>query len=113
MSRSTHMTLKSDTFFGSTTLAQDTDSVASQNRTMTKKIMNGASQLSQAQLDLTYMDAIANRRDQKALAKLFMYYGPKLKGWLIARGAEANTAEDVIQDAVSYTHLTLPTILLV
>ena len=100
MSRNTHMTLKSDTFFGSTTLAQDTDSVASQNRTMTKKIMNGASQLSQAQLDLTYMDAIANQRDQKALAKLFMYYGPKLKGWLIARGAEANTAEDVIQDVM-------------
>lgn len=53
-----------------------------------------------AQRDKVLMIAIARRRDQKALAELFGIYGPKLKGWLIARGVQAGSAEDVIQDVM-------------
>jgi len=39
-------------------------------------------------------------KDAAALAHLFEIYGPKLKAWLILRGANAQTAEDILQDVM-------------
>ncbi len=56
--------------------------------------------LSASKRDALWLSAIANNRDAKALTDLFDVYSPKLKGWLMARGAAAATAEDVVQDVM-------------
>ncbi|WP_156811891.1 RNA polymerase sigma factor [Robiginitomaculum antarcticum] len=54
--------------------------------------------ISAAKRDALWLAAIATHRDVKALTELFKIYGPKLKGWLMARGAGSGTAEDIVQD---------------
>lgn len=44
--------------------------------------------------------AIAHRQDRAAFAGLFLSYGPRLKGYLIARGADGATAEEIVQDVM-------------
>jgi RNA polymerase sigma-70 factor (ECF subfamily) len=44
--------------------------------------------------------AIATNRDREAFAKLFDYYAPKLKAFLMRRGAAAEIAEDLVQDVL-------------
>lgn len=54
--------------------------------------------MSASRRDEIWLKAIAEARDDTALSALFAVYGPKLKGWLMARGAGGATAEDVVQD---------------
>lgn len=50
--------------------------------------------------DAACMRAICQARDPQALRELFEIYGPKLKGWLMARGLGSGNAEDVVQDVM-------------
>jgi RNA polymerase sigma-70 factor (ECF subfamily) len=59
-----------------------------------------AKSLSASKRDALWLNAIAEDRDAKALSALFDVYSPKLKGWLMARGAGGATAEDVVQDVM-------------
>lgn len=54
--------------------------------------------MSAAKRDAIWLHDIAERQDAKALSDLFGVYGPKLKGWLMARGVGNGTAEDIVQD---------------
>jgi len=54
--------------------------------------------VSVARRDARWLHAIAEHKDAKALSDLFEVYGPKLKGWLMARGVGSGTAEDIVQD---------------
>jgi RNA polymerase sigma-70 factor (ECF subfamily) len=54
--------------------------------------------MSAAKRDAIWLHDIAERQDAKALSDLFEIYGPKLKGWLMARGVGNGTAEDIVQD---------------
>jgi len=56
--------------------------------------------LSAAKRDAIWLADIAAKQDAKALSDLFEVYGPKLKGWLMARGVGSGTAEDIIQDVM-------------
>ena len=56
--------------------------------------------LSASKRDAQWLVLIAEHRDAKALTALFDVYSPKLKGWLMARGAADATAEDVVQDVM-------------
>ena len=49
---------------------------------------------------------LASSRDKEVFSELFSYFAPRLKSMLMGTGTDPETAE-----AVSYTHLTLPTIL--
>lgn len=56
--------------------------------------------ISAAKRDATWLQAIAEQQDARALSDLFEIYGPKLKGWLMARGVGNGTAEDIVQDVM-------------
>lgn len=56
--------------------------------------------ISASKRDAAWLDSIANRQDARALSDLFEIYGPKLKGWLMARGVGNGTAEDIVQDVM-------------
>jgi len=55
---------------------------------------------SAAKRDAIWLDDIAKKRDARALSDLFEIYGPKLKGWLVARSVGNGTAEDIVQDVM-------------
>ena len=59
-----------------------------------------AKSLSASKRDANWLKSISENRDAKALSALFDVYSPKLKGWLMARGAPGATAEDVVQDVM-------------
>ena len=44
--------------------------------------------------------AVAHFRDRIAFAKLFRFYGPRLKSHLLGRGADSGTAEEIVQDVM-------------
>ncbi|MGH1369947.1 MAG: sigma-70 family RNA polymerase sigma factor [Maritimibacter sp.] len=46
------------------------------------------------------MLAIRDDRDKEAFGKLFDYFGPRLKGFVMRGGAPAGQAEDVVQDVM-------------
>lgn len=46
------------------------------------------------------IEAVALRRDRDAFAKLFQYFAPRLKAWLMKAGADPVAAEDFAQDAM-------------
>jgi RNA polymerase sigma-70 factor (ECF subfamily) len=48
----------------------------------------------------SWIVAIATNRDREAFAKLFDYYAPRLKAFLMRRGAAAEIAEDLVQDVL-------------
>ncbi len=56
--------------------------------------------VSAAKRDAVWLSDIASHRDEQALSDLFEIYGPKLKGWLMARGVGNGTAEDLVQDVM-------------
>ena len=56
--------------------------------------------ISAAKRDALWLSAIAQKQDARALSDLFEIYGPKLKGWLMARGVGNGTAEDIVQDVM-------------
>lgn len=44
--------------------------------------------------------AIASDRDRQAFARLFAHFAPRIKGFLMRRGASAAAAEDLAQEAL-------------
>ena len=46
------------------------------------------------------IQAVALRRDREAFSRLFVYFAPRLKAWLMRAGAPAGAAEDFAQDAM-------------
>ena len=46
------------------------------------------------------VEAVAQRRDRTAYARLFAYYAPRLKAFLMRSGASASAAEDFAQDTM-------------
>lgn len=46
------------------------------------------------------IQAVAIGRDREAFARLFEYFAPRLKAWLMRAGAPAGAAEDFAQDAL-------------
>ena len=56
--------------------------------------------ISAAKRDALWLSAIAHKQDARHLSDLFEIYGPKLKGWLMARGVGNGTAEDIVQDVM-------------
>lgn len=46
------------------------------------------------------IQAIAAHRDSQAFRRLFDYFGPRLKAYLMSAGAESTQAEDLMQDAM-------------
>lgn len=65
---------------------------------MPKKKAASPKSVSAAQRDAQRLERIAKFQDEKALSEIFAIYGPKLKGWLMARGVGSATAEDIVQD---------------
>jgi RNA polymerase sigma-70 factor (ECF subfamily) len=49
---------------------------------------------------MTWITAIAARKDRAAFASLFAYYAPKIKALLMRSGASPELAEDIAQDAL-------------
>ncbi|MCB9959878.1 MAG: sigma-70 family RNA polymerase sigma factor [Rhodospirillaceae bacterium] len=47
-----------------------------------------------------WIGAIAERRDRAALAALFDHYGPRIKAYLMHRGSDEATAEEVVQEVM-------------
>ena len=47
-----------------------------------------------------WITAIAERRDRDALALLFDHFGPRIKAYLMRRGADEGTAEEVVQEVM-------------
>jgi RNA polymerase sigma-70 factor, ECF subfamily len=47
-----------------------------------------------------WIRAIAERQDRAAFAALFEFYAPRIKAMLTRRGAAADTAEDLVQEAL-------------
>lgn len=46
------------------------------------------------------IEAVALERDREAFARLFVYFAPRLKAWLIKSGAAPGAAEDFAQEAM-------------
>ena len=65
-------------------------------RTKVKK----AESFSAAKRDAQFMASIRDKKCQSSLTELFSIYGPKLKGWLMARGVGNGAAEDIVQDVM-------------
>ncbi|MSP88203.1 MAG: sigma-70 family RNA polymerase sigma factor [Alphaproteobacteria bacterium] len=49
---------------------------------------------------LSLMAAIAERRDRDAFARLYLYFAPRLKAYLMRRGADDGLAEEMTQEAM-------------
>jgi RNA polymerase sigma-70 factor, ECF subfamily len=45
-----------------------------------------------------YLKAVADHRDKEAMAQLFQYYAPRLKGWLCAGRLAEDVADDIVQE---------------
>lgn len=56
--------------------------------------------LSAAARDALWMAKIRDEKSHRSLTDLFAIYGPRLKGWLMARGVDGGTAEDLVQDVM-------------
>lgn len=51
-------------------------------------------------LSAELLNDVAERRDRQAFAHLFEHFGPRLKGFMMRKGANAEFAEDLVQDAM-------------
>jgi len=51
-----------------------------------------------SQLDRDLMHRVAQQADRAAFSELAGHYAPRLKAWLMHRGEESATAEDIVQD---------------
>jgi len=51
-------------------------------------------------IDAALMLRIVQGSDRGALREIATHYAPRLKSWLMYRGAQASTAEDVVQDVI-------------
>lgn len=50
--------------------------------------------------DAAIMVRIRDQRDRHALSEIAQHYAPRLKAWLVNRGEQGATAEDVVQDVM-------------
>lgn len=53
-----------------------------------------------SETDESLIGRVRMDRDRSALDSLAIHYGPRLKSWLIHRGEESSTAEDIVQDVL-------------
>jgi RNA polymerase sigma-70 factor (ECF subfamily) len=53
-----------------------------------------------ADVDSELLTRIAGDRDRSALDAIARHYGPRLKAWLMRRGEQESTAEDIVQDVM-------------
>lgn len=44
--------------------------------------------------------AVGRNRDRKAFARVFGHFGPRIKSYLVRRGCDAETAEEVVQEVM-------------
>jgi len=51
-------------------------------------------------IDAQLVQRIAHASDRDALRDIAAHYAPRLKSWLMYRGAQSSTAEDVVQDVI-------------
>ncbi len=47
-----------------------------------------------------WLEAVARRRDRDAFARLFGYFAPRVKGFLMKRGVDGAMAEEIVQDVM-------------
>jgi RNA polymerase sigma-70 factor (ECF subfamily) len=50
--------------------------------------------------DRTLVERVAQYRDREAFQRLFLYFGPKIKGLMMRSGSDADTAEDLAQEVM-------------
>lgn len=50
--------------------------------------------------DAALMHRISGSRDRVALEEIAAHYAPRLKAWLMYRGEQSSTAEDIVQDVL-------------
>lgn len=50
--------------------------------------------------DAALVRRVGDHRDRSALDTLASHYAPRLKAWLMHRGEQAHTAEDIVQDVM-------------
>ncbi len=55
---------------------------------------------SRTEIDASLMARVCASRDRDALNLLALHYGPRIKAWLMNRGEQAHTAEDIVQDVL-------------
>ena len=65
-----------------------------------RAVQVGAKSISAAKRDAKFKANIRDKKCKSSLTDLFSIYGPKLKGWLMARGVGNGTAEDIVQDVM-------------
>jgi DNA-directed RNA polymerase specialized sigma24 family protein len=46
------------------------------------------------------LNDVAERRDRQTFVHLFEHFGPRLKGFMMRKGANTELAEDLVQDAM-------------
>lgn len=51
--------------------------------------------------EIEWLSAIAERQDKAAFSSLFAHYAPRLKGYMMRHGADAATAEEIVQEAMT------------
>lgn len=51
-------------------------------------------------IDTALMARITGAADRSALSALSTHYAPRLKAWLMYRGEQSSTAEDIVQDVI-------------
>tara|TARA_R110000787_G_scaffold221595_2_gene330324 strand:- start:16121 stop:16819 length:699 start_codon:yes stop_codon:yes gene_type:complete len=50
--------------------------------------------------DAALMQRVSGSRDRAALEEIATHYAPRLKAWLMYRGEQSSTAEDIVQDVL-------------
>jgi len=51
--------------------------------------------------EIEWLALIAARQDEAAFSSLFARYAPRIKGYMIRHGADASTAEELAQEAMT------------
>lgn len=53
-----------------------------------------------AMKDAALINRVSGSRDRAALEEIAVHYAPRLKAWLMYRGEQPSTAEDIVQDVL-------------
>jgi len=62
--------------------------------------MNDAGQQADRETQIGWMQAIAERQDRAAFARLFDFFAPRVKSYLLREGADDEAAEDIAQEVM-------------
>ncbi len=69
--------------------------------TQSRALMASVSAMPQRRdIDAAIMIRIRDDRDRSALSEIASHYAPRLKSWLVNRGEQGATAEDIVQDVM-------------